>query len=63
MTCVVPTVRSHAARFGIQFISAMTGFMVRTRKGNLLRPVVNGLFIQRDHFAMLAAENTWNLAS
>jgi hypothetical protein len=55
--CVVPTLRCHAAHFGVQFILAMTGFMVRTRKGNPLRPAVNGLFIQQDDFAMLAAKN------
>jgi len=55
--CVVPTLRCHAAHFGVQFILAMTSFIVRTRKGNPLRPVVNGLFIQQDDFAMLTAEN------
>ena len=55
--CVVPTLRCHAARFGIQFILAMTGFIVRTRKGNSLRLEVNGLFVQQNDFAMLAAEH------
>ncbi|HXR47288.1 MAG TPA: hypothetical protein VN784_07590 [Candidatus Limnocylindrales bacterium] len=55
--CVVPTLRCHAAHFGIQFILAMTGFMVRTRKGNSLRPEVNGLFVQWADLAILAAEN------
>lgn len=55
--CVVPTLRCPATHFGMHFILAMTGFIFRTRKGNPLRPVVNGLFIKWDDFAILAAEN------
>lgn len=51
------TWQNHVVRFGIQFILAMTGFMIRTRKGNLLWSEVNGLFIQRGVLAMLAAES------
>ena len=50
--------RNQAARFGRQFILAMTGFIVRTRQFNLVRPVVNGILVRQDILAMLVVENT-----
>jgi hypothetical protein len=52
-TCVAPTKRCQAARFGIQFILAMINFIVRTRQCNPRPPVVNGIFIQWDDLRML----------
>jgi hypothetical protein len=52
-TCVIPTWRCQAARFGIQFILAMINFIVRTRQCNPLPPMVNAIFIQPDDLLML----------
>jgi hypothetical protein len=53
-TCVVPTWRCQAARFGIQFILAMIRFILRTRQCNPRPPMVNGIFIRPDDLLMLA---------
>jgi hypothetical protein len=57
-TCVVPTWRCQAARFGIQFGLAMISFIPMTRQCNPRPPVVNGIFIQPAGLHMLTKEDT-----